>query len=73
LNPRLLYSMASRDAASNIRQALVTGGKVSAGDVARLAAAVVTVAPTELLNMKWSATRATLGRAVQGDRQLTLG
>jgi len=36
----------------------VPGGKVSAGDVARLAAAVVTVAPSETLKMKWSATRA---------------
>jgi len=46
---------------------------VSAGDVAHLAAAVVTVAPSETLKMKWSATRATLGRAVQVDHQLTLG
>jgi hypothetical protein len=56
-----------------MRQALVPGGKVSAGDVAHLAAAVVTVAPSETLKMKWSATRATLGRAVQVDHQLTLG
>jgi hypothetical protein len=59
--------------ACNICQALVPGGKVSAGDVARLAAAVVTVAPTETLKMKWSATRATLGMAVQVEHLLTLG
>ena len=37
---------------------------MSAGDVARIAATVVTVAPSETLTMKWSATRATLGGGV---------
>jgi hypothetical protein len=62
--------MSSCDVASDICQALVPGGKVSAGDVARIAATVVTVAPSDTLTMKWSATRAALGGG--GDQTVDL-
>jgi len=50
----------------------VPGGEVSAGNLTRIVATVVTSAPAETLTMKWSATRAELGGGGGGDEAVDL-